>query len=420
MLTDLDCRTAEPGLKPYKLYDSGGLYLLVKPNGSKLWQMKYEFTGKAKTYSIGAYGKPPLGVPLAQARLERDKAKSLLKEGRDPTTMKRLAKAETTQDQSTPFEAVCEIWLAKQRKHWSAGHAANVTKRFQVDVYPSIGKLPIKTLTTPIILKEVLSRVEARGALETARRLRMYLSSVFQLAASQGLVPLGFDPAGQHVLKALAPIPPVRPHPAITELDKLREMLRKAEEYPCKPTTKLALRFMAVTTARAGTLSGARWEQFVGLDGPLPVWEAPADIMKGKEGYRRPFTFPLCRQAVDVLMAAQRISGDFPYVFPSDIDPNAGAISNNAITFHMYRIGYRTKQTQHGLRASFSTIMNERHPELRQVIDFALAHAPTDKVEAAYNRAKFLEERRKLHQEYADLLLEGFPPASALLDGPRR
>lgn len=142
--------------------------------------------------------------------------------------------------------------------------------------------------------------------------------------------------------------------------------------------------------------------------------------MKGEEEQRLPFMLPLCNQAVDVLNAARQISGEFPWVFPGDLDAERGPISNNAVLFHLYRAGYRSRHTAHGFRSSFSTIMNERHPELRMVIDFALAHVPPKTVEGAYNRARYLEQRRELHQEYADMLFADFPPASSLLDGNRR
>lgn len=420
MLTDTRCRSAKPKGKPYKIYAEGGLYLVVNPNGSKLFRMKYTYDGKARTYSIGAYGAGDNDVTLARARQKRDEAKALLKEGRDPTLVRRLDRIRTTTNQSTVFRDVAQTWLEKNRPGWSEKHATNVASRFVEEVYPAIGSLPMTEISSAMIIRLVVAPIEKREALESARRVRQRISSVFRYAAALGLVPKEHDPAGRHLLEAMKPVRPKRPQPAITEIEALREMLHKAENYPCHPTTKLATRFVALTAVRVGTLSGARWDQFSGLDGPLPIWDIPAPLMKGEKERKLPFMVPLCRQAVEVIEAARRINGQFPWLFPSDIRPEQGPISNNAVIFNLYRVGYRGKHTAHGFRASFSTIMNERHASLRHVIDFALAHVPKDEVEAAYNRAKYLEERRRLHQEYADILLEGFPSAFELLDGPKR
>ncbi|MGK7870416.1 tyrosine-type recombinase/integrase [Falsiroseomonas sp. E2-1-a20] len=420
MLTNVECRSAEPKDKPYKIYAETGLYLLVNPNGSKLFRMKYMYDGKARTYSIGNYGTGENEITLAKARQERDEAKKLLKEGRDPTLVRRLNRIQTTTDQSTIFQEVTQAWLKKNSSGWTPKHSADVASSFRTDVFPAIGRLPLAEINSVMVMKLVLEPIEKRTNFETAHRTRQRMSAVFRYSAALGLVPREHDPAGRHLLEVMQPVPPKRPQPAITELEPLREMLRKAEEYPCHPTTKLATRFLALTAVRVATMSGARWEQFVGLDGPLPVWEIPAEQMKGETGHKLPFTVPLCRQAVEVIEAARRINGQFPWVFPNDIRPQKGPISNNTVIFHLYRVGYRGKHTAHGFRASFSTIMNERQSSMRHIIDFALAHVPKDEVEAAYNRARYLEDRRRLHQEYADLLLEGFPSAFELLDGPKR
>ena len=417
MLTDAQCRNATPREKPYKIYDEAGLYLLVNPNGSKLFRMKYVYDGKARTYSIGPYGTGENEVSLAQARTDRDEAKRLLRDGRDPTLARRLARIRTATDQSTILEKVAENWLQKNRPRWSRKHFDGVASSLNKEVYPAIGKLPMNEITSAIVMKLVLGPIEKRRAFETAHRIRQRISAVFRYAAALGLGPRGHDPAGKDLLEVMSQVPPKRQQPAITELEPLREMLRKAENYPCLPTTKLATRFLALTAVRVATMMEAKWDQFVGLDGPLPVWNIHAEMMKGGVGRKLPFTVPLCRQAVEIIEAARRINGQFPWVFPNDIRPQQNPISNNAVIFHLYRVGYRGKHTAHGFRASFSTIMNERHPTMSNIIDFALAHVPRNQVEAAYNRAKYLEERRRLHQEYADLLLEGFPSAFDLLEG---
>lgn len=419
MLTDLACKTAKPGEKPYKLYDSGGLYLLVKPSGSKLWQMKYSRDGKEQSYSIGPYGNPPLCVPLAVARQKRDEAKALLKEGRDPNVAKRTARSAAAAAEAVRFRDVCKQWWVANANRWEENHAASVWRLIDEEVCSKVGDLPVTAITTPILLNQVLLPLDARGAEEKAARLRQYLVRISRYARGQNLVPQGFDPAGEDARDGMPKKPPVKPHPALTDVGEIRELLRKSAAYACKPTTKLALRFQMLTAARARTLIKARWDQFVGLDGPLPIWEIPASQMKGKKRVRREFTIPLCTQAVEILGVLRQINGAFPHVFPSDTHPEEKHISNNTVTFHIYDLGYKGRHCQHGARASFSTIMNERHPALSKIIDFAIGHVNKNEVEAAYNRAKYIEPRRQLHQEYADLILDGAAPASELLAGPR-
>jgi integrase len=420
MLTDRQCRNAKPKVKPYKLYDSKGLYLLVKPNGSKLWQMKYRLDGKEKVYSIGMYDDRPSGVSLAEARTERDEAQALIRQGRDPVIARRISRMTKVTERTMALEPVCNEWLEKRKSGWSAKHHSNVASLFERYVYPALGKIPVAEVTRAMIMRLVLEPLDKRGVQEVPRRLRQELSAAFRYASAQSYVPEGYDPAGKSLLEGLSPQRPVRHQPAITDIRELRELMQKVDEGPCHPTTKLATRFIAVTAVRVRTMMEARWDQFVGLEGLLPIWEIPGPFMKGEKDQPRPFTVPLCTQAVDVLSAARMINGRFDLVFPNDIRPELAPISNNAVLFNLYRLGYRSRHTAHGFRASLSTILNERDPKMRGVIDFMLGHVPPNTVEAAYNRALYLEERRKLHQEYADLLLEGFPSAVTLLDLPRR
>lgn len=274
-LTDLECRGAKAADKPVKLYDSGGLYLLVKPNGSKLWQMKYAYDGKAKTYSIGQYGQEPSGVGIGKARDERDAAKKVLREGRDPTLVRQLARVSNVVSQSVTLEQVCDKWITKNILRWSPKHGQNVQAVFDAEVYPTLGKFPIGEITSGMILRKVLEPMDKRGTHETCRRVRQRLSAVYRFAAVHDFVPKLYDPASVALLEGLQPKRQVQHQPAIIEIEALREMMRKVEETPCKPTTKLATRFIALTSVRVATMMGARWEQFSGLDGAKPVWDIP-------------------------------------------------------------------------------------------------------------------------------------------------
>jgi integrase len=201
----------------------------------------------------------------------------------------------------------------------------------------------------------------------------------------------------------------------VVGLDEARAVLAAVENEVAFPVTKLALRLLALVAVRPGELRGARWEEFSDLDGAAPAWTVPGPRMKMK----KPHTVPLARQAAEVIAAVRTLTGRGPLLFPNLRNAHQ-PMSENAMGYLLNRAGYHGQHVPHGWRAAFSTIMNERHRVDRDVIDLMLAHAPKDKTEAAYNRAAHMERRRELAQEWADLLLEGRPPAAELLEGPRR
>lgn len=419
MLTDAECKAAEPKEKAYKIYAEGALYLLVKPNGSKLWQMKYAYDSKARTLSIGRYGSSANAVSLSQARAARDTAKKLLREGKDPTTARKIERLGMIADRSVSLSTAVAAWWKSRSTQWVPKHASDVKALLATAVPKSLGSLPLTMITRRMVLDLVLKPLQNRGTHVGARRARTYLQAVFRFAASQDWVAPGFNPADEDLLEGLSPLPPVKHHNALTDIDDLRIMFRAVEECPSKPVTKLATRFIALTAVRMFTLINAQWDQFKHLDGDNPTWDIPAWMMKGERDAQLPFLIPLSRQAVDVLRVMRGISGDVAHVFPSDVDRKSVHISNNAILFSLYRAGYRGRHTAHGFRSSFSTYLNNLYPELSHVIDFALAHVPKGQVEAAYNRAQYMDTRRMLHQRYADDLLKDASEASSLLDGLR-
>jgi integrase len=405
MLTAAAARAAKPKERAYKLTDGGGLHLFVTPAGSKLWRLRYEIRGKEKLLSLGPY--PEVG--LAQAREGRSAAKALLRAGRDPMVEKKAQRAATA-DAAGSFEAIARDWHARQAPTWTERHSADVLGSLERDVFPRLGALPIRAITPPMVLG-VLRSIEGRPAPETARRVRQRISAVFVYAIASGLGET--DPAAV-VKGAMAPLAKGR-QPAITELAEAREVLARVEAMPAHPVTKLANRLLALTVVRPGEIRSARWGEFEGLDGPAPLWRVPAERMKmGRE-----HLVPLACQAVEVLQAARRLTGRGPLVFPNARHAHR-PMSENAIGYLLNRAGYHGRHVPHGWRATFSTVMNERHRADRRVIDLMLAHAPDDKTEAAYNRASHLERRRELAQLWADMLLEGAAGAAALTEGPRR
>ncbi|WP_333605565.1 tyrosine-type recombinase/integrase, partial [Novosphingobium sp.] len=258
MLTDAKVRAAKPRAKPYKLTDANRLYLLVTPSGGKLWRWNYDYDGKQKSMAFGAY---PL-VSLADARSKRDEAYSVLCEGRDPNVAKRLKIEENIEAGRQTFERVAREWHENAKAQWAKIHAADIIRSLERDVFPSIGALPIAQLTPPLVLG-VLREVEARGSIETAKRIRQRISAVFVYGIAQGIVQS--DPA-EKLGKVLKPLRKGR-QPAITDLVPLRKMIIAAEEDYARPITRLALRLLAFTAVRPSELRGARWDEFADLDG---------------------------------------------------------------------------------------------------------------------------------------------------------
>lgn len=395
-LTDAQIRAARPQAKGFRLPDSGGLHIFVTPAGGKHWRLRYEWHGKEKTLTFGAY--PEVG--LAAARKKRDEAKAALADGKDPA---RVAGA------AEPFEAIARRWHSIQKPRWTETHASDVMVSLERDVFPVIGQREIGSLTPPEIL-DLLRDVEKRGAVETAHRIRQRLSAVFVFAIAEGKAEA--DPAGV-VKSALRPIEKGR-QPAVTTLDEAREVLRAAEMVPAHPVTRLALRLLALTAARPGEVRGARWTEFR-LDDLDPVWIIPAERMK----MRREHVIPLSRQAVETMDTLRLLTGRRELCFTS-ARHTTKPLSENAIGYLINRAGYHSRHVPHGWRAAFSSIMNERRPHDRHIIDLMLAHVSKDKVEGAYNRAQHLALRERIAQEWADLLLDGFSHPRDLVGMLRR
>lgn len=401
MLTDTAIRKAKPKDKQYKLYDGRGLLLLVRTSGSKLWHYRYRYEGKEQTLSIGAYPE----VSLAEARSARDRARADLRAGLNPAITKLRRRAEAAAEQRSTFEVAAREWFSVMAPTWRPRHAASVLDSMERLVFPRLGALPMRDISPQMVRAAVLD-IEKVRAKEIARRVRQRISAVFIHAIACGKADM--DPAG--VIKAaFAPVP-TKPQPAIIDLTDLREMLSAVETTPAHGVTKLALRFLALTAARPGEVRLATWAEING-DG----WLIPAERAKTHKEH----LIPLSRQALEVIEAVRPISSGSPYVFPGArwiMRP----MSENALGYLLNRAGYSGRHVPHGFRSSFSSIMNERNPTDRAVIDLMLAHTPSNRVEGVYNRAKHMARRKALAQEWADLLLEDFPPAAELLFLPRR
>lgn len=414
MLTDREIKSKQPTDKPFKLSDGGGLFLLVSPSGSKLWRLKYRFHGKEKLLAIGAY--PQVGA--AEARRVRDEAKAELRAGNDPSVAKKLKKLSGATDSADSLEVVARDWHGLNKSKWSEHHAQDVIYSLERDVFPLLGNLPVRTITPQSVLA-VLRLIEKRPATDLARRVRQRLSAVFVFAISSGRA--DSDPASV-VLGAMAPVTKGK-QPAVTDLATAMTMLAKVEAEVAHPVTKLAHRLLALTAVRPGTLTGTPWQEFDEIDPHDPVWRIPASRMKLKKSKKddeaHDHLVPLTTQAIAVIEALRTLTGRGPLVFPNTRHAHK-PMSENAIGYLLNRAGYHSKHVPHGWRSTFSTVMNERYPGDRAVIDLMLAHIPKDRVEGAYNRAQHLSRRKELAQLWADILLDGAKPAVDLLKGPRK
>lgn len=389
-LTDARVRTARPMAKPYKLSDGGGMYLLVRPDGARYWRLDYRFAGKRRTLALGIYP----AITLASARARRDEARSALANGIDPGLAKKAAKRTAKLSSENTFEAVAREWIGNQRGRLAPRYCSLLLARLKGDVFPHIGSRPIGEVDAADLL-EMLRKVEARGVVETARRLRQLCGQVFRYAIVTGRAKL--DPAAD--LRGALKSPGRRHGHKAMPLIEVPTFLKGLLAYSGDPRTRLALRLMVLTFARTTELRGAQWSEFADLDSANPVWRIPAERMKAK----REHIVPLAPQAVAVLRELQALPGASASAFLFPSASRDGFMSNNTMLYAMYRMGYHGRATVHGFRAMASTALNEMgfRPD---VIERQLAHQEQNSVRAAYNRAEYLAERRTMMNQWADYL----------------
>lgn len=391
-LTDAAVRNAKPAERPYKLTDALGLYLLVQPSGAKLWRMKYRYAGRERLLALGAYVSARGGgvdVTLAEARDRRDAARVLLRDGIDPMQHRRETRIDAKRRAANTFAAVSEEWIAKNAGAWSPVHAERVRKFLRCELYPKLGNRPIDSIAAPELLA-ALEAIEARGALETAKKTRQYASAVFDFAQrTRGTIG---NPA--HALRgALTRRPPKR-YAFLAEQD-LGSFLVKLDAYGNRRTA-LALKLQLLTATRPGETRYARWREF---DLKRRLWHLPAERMKS----RQPHTVPLSSEAMAVLRELANLGDTHPdaLLFPSLVSSQQ-PISENTLNAALRRMGLAA--VSHGARHAFSTVCNSRQLGRPDAIEAALAHRQAG-VRGVYNAADYLEERRELMQRWADFLV---------------
>lgn len=387
-LTDKSIQAARPADTTRKLSDGGGLYLELMPSGARYWRWKYRFAGREKRLALGVYPT----VSLKKARAKRDEAKKLLADGIDPSAHRRAERQAQAVAAANSFEAVAKEWYQSVHKHQVVqAHAERNLRRLEVHLFPSLRYRPIAEISAPELL-EVLRRIEERGHLETAKRVRTLAGQVFRYAVATARAER--DPAAD-LRDALRPAP-TRHHAAITDPDEIGALLRAIEAYGGQPSTRAALRLAPLVFVRPGELRQARWKDF---DLDAAQWNyAPS-----KGGL--PLITPLPQQAVDILSEQAAISGRWDWVFPS-VRGKGRPLSNNTINAALRRMDFGGEMSGHGFRALARTVLVERLGYRAEVVEMQLGHRVRDAQGRAYNRTLWLDERREMLQHWSDYLDE--------------
>ena len=392
-LSDIKIKALKPGIKldgtatskPYKVTDEKGLYLEVKPTGSKLWRFKYRFAGKEKLLSVGRYP----DVSLKQAREQRDELRKQIANGIDPSDIRKAVKLSHAGQLS--FEFVAREWHQKFRHRWSEKYALNTISRLEREVFPFIGSKNINDIKAPELLA-VLRRMEGRGILETAHRVHQKCGQIFRYAVATGRAER--DPSTD--LKGALPPVRVKHHASIIEPQQIGGLLRAISGYSGSFITVCALRLAPLVFVRPGELRHAEWTEF---DLEKAEWRIPAEKMKMASVH----IVPLSKQAIAVIESLKPLTGTGKYLFPS-IRTITRPMSENTVNGALRRLGYTgDEMVGHGFRSMASTILNEQGWN-RDAIERQLAHSERDGVRAAYNYAEYLPERKRMMQSWAEYL----------------
>lgn len=397
MLTDPECKNATcPPDKPRKrLADSGGLYLEVSPNGSRRWFWKYRKDGKEGRMALGSYP----AVSLSAARKARDVAKLTKAGGTDPVQARKVDKLKASNPAGDSFRVVALEWFDKQAPHWSEAHAIRAKRQFERDLFPWLGERRLADIE-PVELLATLRKVEQRGAVETADRGLMLARQVWRYGVATGRVPRDVT---ADLKGALSPYRG-KHFAAITDPEKLGELIRAIRAYKGGPIVRAALQLAPILFQRPGELRAAEWSE-IDLDAAL--WTIPAARMKrtkdGKEN-GAPHVVPLPRQAVDILRGLHGYTGHGRMVFPGERSHDR-SISENSVRTALITLGYTPDvQTWHGFRATARTMLAERLECDPLVIEAQLAHSVKDANGRAYNRTQYIKQRADMMQRWADFL----------------
>lgn len=410
-LTDTRIRNAKAARKPYKLTDSAGLHVEVRPSGAKLWRLRYRLPGVNKKgervlrenmFALGEYVQAPAGesrketeqrvqsgrLTLAEARQQRDKARGLVKQGIHPAHNRQALRVAQIAEGGNTFETVAREWIEKNKARWSPYYLRQVERFLKADVFPYIGTLPVRSVTSAHLL-EIVRRIEKRAP-TVALLVRQWCSAVFRYAVAT----LRADGDPTVALKGAITRPKVQ-HRKPLARSEIPHLLKKLEESGGNRTTKIAMRLLMLIFVRPVELRAAEWKEF---DLDHTEWRIPAERMKMRE----PHIVPLSVQAGELLRELKTITGSNRYLFPNNRRPKT-FMTPTTLNRALERMGYGNKFSAHGFRATASTALNEMgyRPD---VIERQLAHKERNKVRASYNRAEYLAERREMMQSWANTI----------------
>lgn len=377
--------TAKPKEKPYKLSDGGGLYLLVNPNGSRYWRLKYRVGGKEKLLSVGVYP----DVTLSDARSKREDAKRILVAGGDPGQEKQAEKQARVLAAQNSFESVAIEWHEHKAPNWSQGYASDILEYLTKDIFPFIGKRAINEIK-PAEMLSVLRKMEQRGVLDKLKKTRQACRQIFTHAVITGRAESNpvTDLAG--ALKA-----PKQKHFPHLSVEQIPGFLNALNDYSGSMITRTATKLLMITGLRTIELRTSEWSD---IDFEKGIWQIPAERMK----MRRPHIVPISRQARELLEEIHQLTGRGRYVFHGRNDAGK-PMSEASINQVIKRIGYDGKATGHGFRHTLSTILHEQGYNSAW-IETQLAHVDKNSIRGTYNHAQYLEGRRTMLQDYADYL----------------
>ena len=389
-LTELQVKQAKPKEKDYKLSDGKGMFLLVTKTGNRYWRLKYRHphTRKERLLALGVYPE----TTLKKARQKRDDARQLLQDGIDPSDHRKAQKLESFTAATNTFEAIARDWFTTRMSDKSESHRKRTLRLLERDLFPYLGSRPVADITPPELLT-VLKRIEARGAVETAKRAKQTASMVFRFAIAGGRA--SNDPAAV-VGEQLQPTQ-TQHFPTITNPAEVGKLLVAIDGYQGTPTVRAALKLSPLLFCRPGELRALEWAEINWEEARI---ELPAVKMKT----RHPHIIPLARQAIEILRELQPLTGRFRYVFPSPKGASR-CMSENAVRTALRNMGYGNDAiTPHGFRAMARTLLDEVLNERVEHIEHQLAHSVKDANGTAYNRTKHLAQREAMMQRWADYL----------------
>lgn len=390
-LTDAKCRNAKPNppskKKPKRIWDGGSLYLEVQPNGAKYWRWKFRFAGKEDRMAFGVYPT----VTLKQAREARDEARRILKSGIDPKAHQKAQRAAQAVAAANTFEALAREWLESvHEKKVVAEHATRNLRRLERLAFPWLGHRPAHEITPAEVL-DVLRRIQNTGHVETAHRVKTLVGQILRYGIASGRTTRDVTAD----LRDALPPAEVKHHAAVTEPEQIAGLMDAIEGYAGQPETRIAMKLLALVFVRPGELRLARWTAFR-LD------DAEWDYEPSKGG--QPMITPLPRQAVEELRALNKLTARrSELLFPS-VRSRSRPMSNVTINAALQRMGYAGQMSAHGFRAMARTVLVERLGYPESIVEMQLAHAVKDANGRAYNRATYLDQRRKMLQAWADYL----------------